>query len=87
LDCRPNCESRSTTTPSYRPDRGRDPAARARLWHGDQGASWAEIGDQLGVTRQAAQQRYGTAADQLLRETIRAGWREAVAAVRDVKAG
>ena len=53
-------------------------AARARLWHGDRGASWsdADIGAQLGTTRQAAQQRYGPAADQLLREHIRAGYRD-----------
>jgi len=46
-------------------------AAHARLWHGDRGASWTDIGQALAVTRQAAQQRYGADADQLLRETIR----------------
>lgn len=51
-------------------------AAHARIWHGDRGASWAQIGRQLGTGKQAAQQRYGPAADQLLRETIRADARQ-----------
>jgi hypothetical protein len=54
----------------------RELAAHAHLWHGDQGASWAQIGAELGVTRQAAQQRYGAAAAQLLRDHIRAGYRQ-----------
>lgn len=47
-------------------------AARARL----DGASWAGIGAQLGVSKQAAAQRYTTAADALLRTAIRAGARQ-----------
>jgi len=48
-------------------------AAQARV----AGASWSAIATRLGVTRQAAQQRYGPAADQLLRQTIRANARQA----------
>jgi hypothetical protein len=48
-------------------------AARARL----DGASWAQVGAQLGVSKQAAQQRYSPAADALLRAAIRAGARQA----------
>lgn len=47
-------------------------AARARL----DGESWAGIGAQLGVSKQAAAKRYTTAADALLRTAIRAGARQ-----------
>jgi hypothetical protein len=47
-------------------------AARARL----DGASWTQVGAQLGVSKQAAQQRYTPAADALLRAAIRAGARQ-----------
>lgn len=47
-------------------------AARARL----DGASWAAVGAQLGVSKQAAAQRYTRAADALLRVAVRAGARQ-----------
>lgn len=36
----------------------------ARRAHDDAGFSWTEIGDQLGLTRQAARQRFGVRASQ-----------------------
>lgn len=51
-------------------------APHARLWHGENGATWTEIARALACTRQAAQQRYGAAADQLLRDHVR-GQRQA----------